>query len=402
MKLERKYNLVFMELKPLFSYFYAPISDQPISNLIFPTLKRKVRRPYRPSRDYLRPRSDSAQRWHDRSRHLGPRALERLVYHARNVKIQGIPLIKCEWCATAHAKQVVSRRPSEHRSPRPFWRVAWDLFEFEKGYNRTKYLFLIKDEYSGKLFGFTLTNKEGATILRTVKGFERWVRRQYGLSICVIKHDNDTSVIHWEGATEYMRWAKDEGIELELSPTYTHESNGLIERAGQEVITRSIKVRESANLPAKLWPESTLAVIYLYNRSPSDARPEDNDEMTSPDEMLANWFRNYFRWYDPQLVNRITADLRPNWEGIYVYGARAYPLKKEREADKERKAFKVNARGHIGYLVGYHASNIYRIWIPKLDRVIISRNVRFDEDLLYNPDQEKAVGQPLEVIRSII
>jgi hypothetical protein len=85
-----------------------------------------------------------------------------------------------------------------------------------------------------------------------------------------------------------MRWAKDEGIELELSLTYTHESNRLIERAGQEVIIRSIKVRESVNLPAKLWPESTLAVIYLYNRSPLDARPEDNDEMTSLDEMLAN------------------------------------------------------------------------------------------------------------------
>ena len=85
-----------------------------------------------------------------------------------------------------------------------------------------------------------------------------------------------------------------------------------------------------------------------------------------------------------------------------MYGARAYLLKKEREADKERKAFKVNARGHIGYLVGYYASNIYRIWVPKLDRVIISRNVRFDEDLLYNPDQEKAVGQPLEVVRSIV
>jgi hypothetical protein len=163
-----------------------------------------------------------------------------------------------------------------------------------------------------------------------------------------------------------------------------------------------IKIRESANLPERLWPEAALAAIYLYNRSPSNARPEDNDEMTSPDEMLASWFRNYFRWYDPELVNKITADLRPNWEGIYVYGARAYPLKKEREADKERRAFKVNSRGHIGYLVGYHASNIYKIWIPQLDRVIISRNVRFDEDLLYDPEQEKAVGQPLEIVRATI
>jgi len=80
-KLERKYNLVFMELKPLSSsYSHAQMGDRPASTLMFPTLKRKVRRPYRPSKDYLRPRSDSAQRWHDRAGHIRPRSLERLVY----------------------------------------------------------------------------------------------------------------------------------------------------------------------------------------------------------------------------------------------------------------------------------------------------------------------------------
>jgi hypothetical protein len=46
-----------------------------------------------------------------------------------------------------------------------------------------------------------------------------------------------------------------------------------------------------------------------------------------------------------------------------MYGARAYLLKKEREADKEKRAFKVNLKGHIGYLIRYYASNIYKIWI---------------------------------------
>jgi hypothetical protein len=50
--------------------------------------------------------------------------------------------------------------------------------------------------------------------------------------MCVIKHNNDTSVIHWEGSMEYINWADDKGIELELSLTYTYKSNGLIERAG--------------------------------------------------------------------------------------------------------------------------------------------------------------------------
>jgi hypothetical protein len=44
-----------------------------------------------------------------------------------------------------------------------------------------------------------------------------------------------------------------------------------------------------------------------------------------------------------------------------VYRARAYPLKKEREADKERRAFKVKYKGHIRYLVRYYTFNIYKI-----------------------------------------
>jgi hypothetical protein len=80
-KLERKYNLVFIELKPLSSsYSHAQIGDRLVSTLIFPTLKRKVRRLYRPLKDYLRLRSDSAQRWHDRTGHIRLRSLERLVH----------------------------------------------------------------------------------------------------------------------------------------------------------------------------------------------------------------------------------------------------------------------------------------------------------------------------------
>ncbi len=126
------------------------------------------------------------------------------------------------------------------------------------------------------------------------------------------------------------------------------------------MIERSIKMSNGANLPAELWVESTMAAIYLFNRSPS----LQNRELASPNEVLDSWFRQYFRWYDPELVTRITVDLRPDWNGIYVYGARAYLLMKEREAGQGRRAFKTTPRGHIGYLVGYYASNIYRIWVP--------------------------------------
>jgi hypothetical protein len=39
----------------------------------------------------------------------------------------------------------------------------------------------------------------------------------------------------------------------------------------------------------------------------------------------------------------------------------------------------------IGHLVGYNLTNIYRIWILSLRKVIRTRDVIFDETLFYNP-----------------
>jgi hypothetical protein len=91
---------------------------------------------------------------------------------------------------------------------------------------------VIKDEYSGKLYGFCLVNKLGAEITRVLMSFESFTKRQYRLSICVFKHDNDTLVIAIYGYTAYKIWTDAKGIEKELSPTNTHESNGGAKRVG--------------------------------------------------------------------------------------------------------------------------------------------------------------------------
>ena len=204
--------------------------------------------------------------------------------------IKGTPRVKCEHCAITHAKQVISRRASEGKSPRPFYRIAWDLFDFPEGYNGAQWLLVIKDEYSGKLFGYILTNKSGVQVMGAVVKFDHWVKRQYGLAICKIRHDNDTSVIPSWGESAYQRWCEEEGIDLENPPPDTKEPNGLAERAGQEAITRSIKMRIDAGLPEKLWPETTLVAIFLYNISPLKARG-----WYIPNEVLNSWFREYFR-----------------------------------------------------------------------------------------------------------
>lgn len=68
--------------------------------------------------------------------------------NAQNVRIKGIPRIKCEVCALIYARRVIFRRPGTHPAPRPFSRVHWDLFYFERGYDGSNYLLVLKDEYT--------------------------------------------------------------------------------------------------------------------------------------------------------------------------------------------------------------------------------------------------------------
>lgn len=365
-KLRRAHNLTFLEYNPL--PMYLPSS---INNVI-------SRRSWE-----THPRSDSEGLWHARAGHLGPEALRALVHRARNVRISGTPRIQCEHCATTHAKQVISRRKRE-KPDKPFWRIGWDLFDMPMGRSGELWMMVIKEYYSGKLFVYTLQGKTLSEIMRVITNFTSWVNNQYRLRICRITQDNDTATLPWRGSSAYEEWALEQGIEIERIPPYTHEPNGGPERAGQEIITKSIKMASGAKLPEKLWPEVVEAAAWLYNMSPSHA-----NNLRSPNEQLDSWFTRYFRWYDPARSRSITADLRPDWSGIYAYGCRAYPLNRERAAGRNKRSFKVTPRGHIGYLVGYRASNIYRIWIPQLDQVITTRNVAFDERLFYDGNHEQ-------------
>jgi len=93
--------------------------------------------------------------------------------------------------------------------------------------------------------------------------------------------------------------------------------------------------------------------------------------MTLLNKIFINWFYNYFKWYNLKLVNKIIIDLKLNWKEIYIYKVKIYLLKKERKTDKKRRAFKVNIKEYIRYLIKYYIFNIYKIWVFKFNRIII-------------------------------
>jgi len=339
-----------------------------------------------------------------RAGHLAPEALEHLVKQTRGVKIQGIPTVKCEACATAKATQVISQRESEHRSRQPFWRISLDLFDLPVAINSHRYAMTITDEFSGFIWVFTMAHKSDSS--KIIIDFEVWVKRQFGLSICKIRMDNERTLVNLpnQHPSAFQLWATEDGIDLELPPPYTKQPNGGAERSGGLIGSMARTMRTSASLPQNLWPEAWGAAAYLHNRSPLHRHG-----WKSPLEVFERWFRNHFRWWQPlnntnvsliqpqppeqpelQELPQQQDPLKPSWSGIHAYGSRAYPLNTEIKAGHGKRHFKVNPRAHIGYLVGYRASNLYRIWVPALEEVITTRDVRFDETTFFDPRTENA------------
>jgi hypothetical protein len=189
------------------------------------------------------------------------------------------------------------------------------------------------------------------------------VAKQYGLHICKVRSDNESAL-----GNSFKAWCKKTGITWLPSSTYTPAQNGGAERAGGVVIRKATTMRILARLPENLWPDLMEAATYLHNMTPTDI-----NDWKSPLETLNEALGRVFPI--------------PSYAHLKAFGCRAYPLTREVKAKLERKR-KLKPRAHIGYLVGYDATNIYRIWVPALKEVIRTRDVTFNESLFFDPRLE--------------
>jgi hypothetical protein len=110
-----------------------------------------------------------------------------------------------------------------------------------------------------------------------------------------------------------------------------------------------------ASLPPSLGPEAFLAAGYALNRTPN----------------------KQLGWRTPY---EVAYGKLPSLTHMHIYGCKTYTLDKQ-----IKRGDKLAPRASIGHLVGYNSTNIYRIWIPSLRKVVRTRDVTFDETSFYDP-----------------
>ena len=319
----------------------------------------------------------SIQMLHRRFAHAGLTATNQIPASTQGIKLSNPgDHFECEVCHLAKGTKIIRREPVP--PPRaPYEVVALDLIEFklvnqDAGY--AKYILHFYCRFSGMNHIYILSLKREELILNTIKEFSEYTKRRWQLPIRVLQTDGETGI----GSTT-KHWLSQQGITLNRSPPFTQDQNGGAERSGGVIITMARAIHIDSELPGFMWPEVVTATGYLLNRTP----------------------RQKYNWKTPIEILQTYLDIKdpkPKCGHIRVFGCRAYPL-----IQNQPKLNKLDPRCSIGYLVGWDSTNIFRIWIPSLQKVIRTRDVTFDESIKYSPHQvELPLPQPIIEVLELI
>ena len=141
------------------------------------------------------------------------------------------------------------------------------------------------------------------------------------------------------------------GIKVEMRSPDTPAQLGGAERAGAIIVTAARVLRIHAGLPKTLANELVCTAARLLNITPTRS---------------INWRTPY----------EMVTGVRPDLSRLHAIGSRGFVLNKHLA-----RVDKLEDRTFEGFLLGYDASNVYRVWLPATNRVIRVRDVRFVDEL---------------------
>lgn len=210
-----------------------------------------------------------------------------------------------------------------------------------------RYFVTFKDDFSNWCVTRLIKNKsEVATALRE---FVAQVKTETGNDVKTIRSDNGGEYL----GKELQAWLAQSGIRHETSAPYTPQQNGVSERLNRSIMEATRSLLYGKQVPIELWGEAVLCSTYLLNRllpATSDSTP-------------------YELWYGR----------KPTVHHLRIFGCPAFA----HVPDQLRR--KLDQKATESVLVGYcETSKAYRLWNPATRKLIISRDVVFDENATYD------------------
>ena len=172
------------------------------------------------------------------------------------------------------------------------------------------------------------------------------MENQTGRRIKVLRSDNGGEYT----SKDFDEYCRQEGIKRQLTVPYTPQQNGVAERKNRAVVGAVRAMLHDQSIPFFLWVEASSTVVYVQNRSPHRALGSK-----TPKEMFTGKKPEigHFRIFRCLTYSHVSFEKRTKFE----------------------------ATGERGIFVGYdEISKAYRIYLPAHRKVVVRREVRFEEE----------------------
>jgi hypothetical protein len=220
-----------------------------------------------------------------------------------------------------------------------------------------EYYLTFIDDYSRKIWIYFLKTK--SEVFKRFQEFKALVENQTRKRIKVLQSDNGGEY----SSTQFIDFCAHYGIRRQVIVPYNPQQNGVAERKNRAITGAARSMLHDQSLPLYLWAEASATVVYLQNRSPHRILGK-----TTPEEAFTTR----------------TLDV----EHIGIFGCLTYS-----HVPSEKRT-KLDPTAQQGILVGYsEVSKSYRIYIPSLRRVVVSRDVKFEEGRAFQRSLESRVSE---------
>jgi hypothetical protein len=301
---------------------------------------------------------ESSRIWHERFGHLNFRYMQQL---SKQSLVDGLPEIHFskgvrEGCVLEKHPQEKFDKGKSQRASTPLDLIHSDLMgPFpHPSISNAMFVLIFVDDFSRFTWIYFLKKK--SEVFRHIKDFKALVETQSEKKIKVLQTDNEGEYVNHE----IHDLCHEAGIQLQHTIPYTPQQNGVAEWKNRSLKEMASYMWHAKPLPQRLWAEALNCATYIQNRclhrSVKDKTP-------------------YEAW----------SSLKPEVTHFLIFGSRAWA----RIPSEKRKALDPQSTECISF--GYpNGVKGYRLIDLSSDRLIIERNVQFEESVSHAPQQPHA------------
>lgn len=263
--------------------------------------------------------------------------------------MQGLPPLDpqskvCEACCISKQPRNAFKSKAPHRSKDKLQVLYSDVcgpFEVQS-LGGNNYFVSFIDEFTRKLWIYLIQRK--SDVLAIFKKFKLLCEKQSGKMVKVFRTDGGGEYT----SHEFQNLCDEAGIIHEVTTPYTPQHNGIAERRNRTILNMARSMLKSRKLPKKFWGEAVSTAAFIHNRCPTKGL-----QSVTPEEAWSG--------------------IKPDVSNFKVFGCLCFrhvpeQLRKKLDDRSERMVF-----------LGCHLTGSYNLYDPRAQKVLMSRDVLFDE-----------------------